>query len=78
MSVYDTLVRGAHRAYKLVLSPYVGRQCRFLPTCSDYMCEALILHGPLKGGWLGIKRICRCRPGGGKGIDMVPQKATKP
>ncbi|MGA9657881.1 MAG: membrane protein insertion efficiency factor YidD [Asticcacaulis sp.] len=72
--VYERSVRGALRAYKLTLSPYIGQACRFRPTCSEYMAEALIVHGPVKGAYLGIGRICRCRPGGGIGFDPVPPK----
>ena len=50
MKLYERTVRTAHRAYKLTLSPWIGRQCRFMPTCSDYAAEALIAHGPLRGG----------------------------
>lgn len=73
--LYEQAVKAALRGYKLTLSPYIGQSCRFLPTCSEYMAESLIVHGPLKGGWLGLKRIGRCRPGGGHGLDPVPPKA---
>lgn len=72
--LYARSVRTALRAYKLTLSPYIGQACRFRPTCSEYMADALITHGPLAGTWLGLKRICRCRPGGGSGADPVPPK----
>ena len=65
-------VKACHRAYKVTLSPFIGQSCRYLPTCSDYMRDALLKHGALKGGWMGIRRICRCRPGGGDGYDPVP------
>jgi putative membrane protein insertion efficiency factor len=74
MSVYEQSVRGAHRLYKLTLSPFVGRGCRYLPTCSDYARDALILHGPVAGLGLAIGRVCRCRPGGGAGFDPVPPR----
>lgn len=76
-SVYEKTVRGALRTYKLTLSMFIGQQCRFLPTCSEYTAEAMITHGPLKGSWMGVKRICRCRPGGGAGYDPVPPKPEK-
>lgn len=60
------------RAYRLVASPWVGRSCRFQPTCSEYALEALERHGGLKGGWLAAHRICRCHPWGGSGYDPVP------
>ena len=60
------------RAYRLVLSPWVGMHCRFQPTCSAYALEALSRHGALKGGWLTLRRILRCHPAGGSGFDPVP------
>lgn len=51
--------------------------CRFRPTCSQYAIEALEIHGAIKGGWLAIKRICRCHPWGGYGWDPVPPKKEK-
>jgi len=76
-ALYERSVRAALRAYKLTLSPYIGQACRFRPTCSEYTAEALIIHGPLKGGCMGVKRICRCRPGGGVGFDPVPPREPK-
>ena len=58
--------------YKAFLSPYMGRSCRFQPTCSTYTYEAIQKYGILKGGWLGLKRIIRCHPWGGSGYDPVP------
>ena len=72
MNFYERSVRGAHRAYKLTLSPLIGRQCRFMPSCSDYAAEALIDHGPWRGGWLAARRLCRCNPWGGSGYDPPP------
>lgn len=60
------------RFYQLVISPLLGPKCRFTPTCSEYSAQALKKHGLIKGGWLSIKRISRCRPGGGSGYDPVP------
>jgi putative membrane protein insertion efficiency factor len=76
-ALYERSVRAALRAYKLTLSPYIGQACRFRPTCSEYTAEAMIIHGPLKGSWMGFKRICRCRPGGGSGYDPVSPKDHK-
>lgn len=64
--------RGAIRGYQLSLSALVGRQCRYLPTCSSYTSEAIGRYGLWGGGWMGVARICRCRPGGGDGFDPVP------
>ncbi|MGH6987234.1 MAG: membrane protein insertion efficiency factor YidD [Caulobacteraceae bacterium] len=77
MNFYERSVALAHRAYKLTLSPWIGRQCRFLPTCSDYAAEALIVHGPVKGGALAIWRLLRCHPFGGSGYDPVPPRREK-
>ncbi|HPQ08708.1 MAG TPA: membrane protein insertion efficiency factor YidD [Bacteroidia bacterium] len=60
------------RLYQLVISPILPNACRFTPTCSQYTYEAVKKYGFLKGTWLGIKRISRCRPGGGSGYDPVP------
>ncbi|MEO1775637.1 MAG: membrane protein insertion efficiency factor YidD [Pseudomonadota bacterium] len=60
------------RAYRLVLSPWVGMYCRFQPTCSAYALEALERHGPIRGTWLTIRRLSRCRPGAEWGYDPVP------
>jgi len=77
MSIYESCVRGALRAYKLTLSPLIGRQCRFLPTCSEYSAEALISHGPWRGTLLTARRLCRCHPWGGSGFDPVPPPRQK-
>lgn len=53
------------------------RMCRFYPTCSNYMIDALNEHGTIMGLYLGIKRILKCRPGGPSGIDLVPRKKEK-
>jgi len=60
------------RAYRLLFSPWVGFNCRYQPTCSAYALEALERHGALKGTVLAAKRIARCHPLGGSGIDNVP------
>lgn len=60
------------RAYQLLISPLLRPSCRYLPTCSDYALEALQKHGFVKGGWLALKRLGRCRPGCPGGHDPVP------
>jgi hypothetical protein len=50
------------RLYQITLSPFLGRQCRFQPTCSHYFIGAVEKYGPLRGAWRGTKRICRCHP----------------
>lgn len=72
MSPPGRLVALPVRAYRAVLSPWVGFNCRFHPTCSAYALEALAKHGALRGGWLTLRRIGRCHPLGGSGIDNVP------
>jgi putative membrane protein insertion efficiency factor len=67
--------RAAHlliRAYQLSLSGFLGRQCRYLPTCSNYVDEAIDRHGLWRGGWVGLARACRCHPWGASGYDPVP------
>lgn len=61
------------RGYRLIFSPMVGMNCRYQPTCSAYALKALERHGPLRGGWLTLRRIARCHPWGGAGIDDVPR-----
>ncbi len=60
------------RAYRLLLSPWLGHACRFQPSCSAYAIEALQTHGPLRGLWLTLHRLARCNPWGGSGYDPVP------
>ena len=72
MSPLARLVALPVHAYRLLLSPWVGRSCRFHPTCSVYALEALERHGALRGGRLTLRRIARCHPFGGSGIDNVP------
>jgi uncharacterized protein len=62
------------RAYQLTLSPWLGRQCRYLPTCSHYAIEAIQTHGARRGAWLAAARIGRCHPWGRSGYDPVPEK----
>ena len=63
---------GLVRLYRLAISPWLGSNCRFQPTCSSYAIEALQVHGALRGSWLAAKRIGRCHPWGGSGYDPVP------
>ncbi|WP_026462985.1 membrane protein insertion efficiency factor YidD [Adhaeribacter aquaticus] len=58
--------------YQRMISPLTPASCRFTPTCSQFAAEAVIKYGPVKGGWLAIKRIGRCHPWGGSGYDPVP------
>ncbi|MFC3414983.1 membrane protein insertion efficiency factor YidD [Algoriphagus hitonicola] len=58
--------------YQYTISPLFPSTCRYTPTCSQYTKEAIQKYGPIKGGWLGIKRIASCHPWGGHGHDPVP------
>lgn len=60
------------RGYQLLLSPMLGQNCRFYPTCSNYAIEALHRHGAARGGWLAVRRVCRCHPWNPGGADPVP------
>ncbi|MCA1337461.1 membrane protein insertion efficiency factor YidD [Pseudooceanicola marinus] len=60
------------RVYRLIFSPWVGHNCRYDPTCSAYILEALEKHGALRGFWLSLRRVARCHPWGGMGVDDVP------
>ena len=62
------------KLYQWLISPILPNSCRYDPTCSQYMIEALKIHGPVKGLWLGTRRISRCHPWGGFGYDPVPPK----
>tara|TARA_B100000579_G_scaffold367080_1_gene327269 strand:- start:592 stop:828 length:237 start_codon:yes stop_codon:yes gene_type:complete len=67
--------------YKLFISPYLGNNCRYLPTCSEYFIDSLKEYGAIKGSIKGLKRISSCHPvkflGGGKGFDPVVKKKVK-
>ena len=62
------------RGYQLLLSPLLGNNCRFHPTCSEYAIEAVRAHGVARGRWLAVRRIGRCHPWGGAGHDPVPPR----
>ncbi len=68
---------GAVRAYQLLVSPILGQNCRYLPSCSSYAIEAIETHGPVAGSWLAAKRLCRCHPWGGDGYDPVPPLSSR-
>ncbi|MBS0368056.1 MAG: membrane protein insertion efficiency factor YidD [Proteobacteria bacterium] len=60
------------QVYRYAISPMLGRNCRFVPSCSEYAVEAVERHGALKGSWLAARRVCRCHPFNGGGFDPVP------
>ena len=70
--VFSRILMLLIRGYQLGISPLLGPQCRYRPTCSAYTYEAIKKYGPLKGSWLALKRILRCHPGYPGGYDPVP------
>jgi putative membrane protein insertion efficiency factor len=65
------------QGYRLLLSPFLGSNCRFYPSCSEYAQQAIMEHGVLRGLWLAIKRLGRCHPWHAGGIDPVPARKEK-
>ena len=63
--------------YRYAISPLMGRNCRFHPTCSEYALEAVEQHGAVRGGWLALKRVGRCHPFHPGGYDPVPEPLQK-
>jgi len=72
MNVFSYLLKAPIHVYRMTLRPYVGWQCRHLPTCSDYALEAIDKNGPWRGLWLTVSRLLRCQPWGTAGFDPVP------
>ncbi len=66
---------GLIKGYRLVISPWLGVNCRYLPSCSEYALDAIAGHGAIRGSWLAALRLCRCHPWGGSGYDPVPAPA---
>ena len=62
------------KIYQIIISPLIGQNCRYLPTCSEYAIESLKLHGLLRGSLFAIKRILKCHPFGGHGFDPIPKR----
>jgi putative membrane protein insertion efficiency factor len=71
-------LRGLIYLYRLAISPWLGNNCRYAPSCSQYALDALRVHGAFRGSWLAIKRIARCHPWCGSGYDPVPGKQEDP
>ena len=67
---------GLIRIYRLTLSPLIGRQCRYLPTCSEYTEDAVKRFGLWRGSWMGLARLQRCGPFGASGYDPVPTEVS--
>lgn len=78
MGIAASALRGVIRFYQLCLSPLCAGSCRYLPSCSDYAREAIAVHGAIRGGWLGLRRLLRCHPWGGEGYDPVPRSGGTP
>ncbi len=76
--LFSRCALAAIRLYQLTLSPYMGRQCRFYPTCSHYAVEAIETHGLARGAALAIRRLGRCHPFHPGGVDLVPAPAGSP
>lgn len=76
MNLMQMLLIGIVKAYRLLLSPWLGSACRFTPTCSVYSIQALEAHGAAKGSYLTLKRLGRCQPWCEGGHDPVPEKFT--
>jgi putative membrane protein insertion efficiency factor len=69
VSIFKSLLR----FYHWVVSPWLGNRCRFVPTCSEYAQQALDRHGAMRGLYLTMRRLMRCHPWGGAGLDPVPE-----
>ena len=78
MNPLSLILRGLVRAYQMLLSPVLPGSCRYHPTCSEYARQAVKDHGPVSGSWLALKRIGRCHPWGGFGLDPVPEPTSGP
>lgn len=65
---------GLVKLYRVAVSPWLGMNCRFQPSCSEYAIEALREHGLFRGSWLAARRIGRCHPWGDSGYDPVPPR----
>lgn len=72
MNITQSVLLLLLRSYKLLLSPWLGSNCRFTPSCSAYAMEAIQIHGAAAGCWLAVKRLLRCHPWGASGQDPVP------
>ena len=67
----------AIRGYQYLLSPWIGNQCRFYPTCSEYARLAIVEHGSFRGSWLALRRTLKCHPWHAGGVDLVPDRTNR-
>ncbi len=78
MNIFSKVFIKIIKFYQYIISPYLGNNCRYLPTCSEYFIDSIKEFGFLKGTFLGLKRILSCHPikilGGGEGLDPVKKK----
>lgn len=72
-SISSKIIIKLIKAYRLILSPWLGNHCRFYPSCSAYAIEAIQQHGIVRGSWLAIKRLACCHPWHEGGVDPVPE-----
>lgn len=71
--VFEVLLIGVVRIYQYTISPWLGKNCRFLPTCSEYAIEVIKSHGAIRGAYLAFKRVLKCHPFHEGGIDKPPE-----
>lgn len=76
-TILKGILIGLVKGYQLIISPFLGSNCRYQPTCSHYTIQAIQEWGPIKGTWLGLKRLSTCHPWGGHGRQEVPKNPEK-
>ena len=72
LTLFSRLALAGIRGYQILIRPMLTGSCRYVPSCSEYAVDAIVAHGVLRGGWIGLKRVLRCHPFGGSGLDPVP------
>ncbi len=76
MTMLQQVLKSLIAAYQAIVSPLLGPRCRYHPTCSNYMSQAVEQHGALRGVWLGLRRLARCHPWSEGGHDPIPRART--